>query len=111
MQGGRLEGIVEARDTQVARNFKAAVSRGTIGTPCRRIVTGKNGGQRRRLLQHEFGCEVAHLFAIAGAQFICVKLQTGLFHRFLVAAETMEELEQEILAQLGIPDPYAERMD
>ena len=28
-------------------------------------------------------------------------------------AETMESLEQEILAQLGIPDPYAdrERMD
>jgi probable rRNA maturation factor len=26
-------------------------------------------------------------------------------------AETMEALEQEILAQLGIPDPYAERMD
>ena len=27
------------------------------------------------------------------------------------AAETMEALEQEILAQLGIPNPYAERMD
>ena len=26
-------------------------------------------------------------------------------------AEAMEALEQEILAQLGIPDPYAERMD
>ena len=26
-------------------------------------------------------------------------------------AETMEELEREILSQLGIPDPYAERMD
>jgi probable rRNA maturation factor len=26
-------------------------------------------------------------------------------------AETMEALEQEILAQLGIPNPYAERMD
>lgn len=26
-------------------------------------------------------------------------------------AERMEALEQEILAQLGIPDPYAERMD
>ena len=26
-------------------------------------------------------------------------------------AETMEALEQDILAQLGIPDPYAERMD
>jgi probable rRNA maturation factor len=26
-------------------------------------------------------------------------------------AETMEALEREILAQLGIPDPYAERMD
>jgi probable rRNA maturation factor len=26
-------------------------------------------------------------------------------------AETMETLEAEILAQLGIPDPYAERMD
>jgi probable rRNA maturation factor len=26
-------------------------------------------------------------------------------------AQTMEALEQEILAQLGIPDPYAERMD
>jgi probable rRNA maturation factor len=25
------------------------------------------------------------------------------------AAEAMEALEQEILAQLGIPDPYAER--
>jgi probable rRNA maturation factor len=26
-------------------------------------------------------------------------------------AETMESLEQEILAQLGIPDPYADRVD
>ena len=26
-------------------------------------------------------------------------------------AETMEALEQDILAELGIPDPYAERMD
>ena len=26
-------------------------------------------------------------------------------------AETMEELEREILSQLGIPDPYAERKD
>jgi len=26
-------------------------------------------------------------------------------------AETMENLEQEILAQLGIPDPYADRVD
>jgi probable rRNA maturation factor len=26
-------------------------------------------------------------------------------------AEAMEALEREILSQLGIPDPYAERMD
>jgi probable rRNA maturation factor len=32
-------------------------------------------------------------------------------HEIDEQAETMEELEREILSQLGIPDPYAERKD
>jgi len=35
----------------------------------------------------------------------------GYDHESDVEAEAMETLETEILAQLGIPDPYAERMD
>jgi probable rRNA maturation factor len=35
----------------------------------------------------------------------------GYDHEKDVDAETMEEIERQILSQLGIPDPYAERMD
>jgi probable rRNA maturation factor len=35
----------------------------------------------------------------------------GYDHETDEEAETMEGLEREILSQLGIPDPYAERMD
>ncbi len=35
----------------------------------------------------------------------------GYDHETDEEAETMEELEREILSQLGVPDPYAERMD
>jgi probable rRNA maturation factor len=35
----------------------------------------------------------------------------GYDHENDAEAETMEEIEREILSQLGIPDPYAERMD
>jgi probable rRNA maturation factor len=35
----------------------------------------------------------------------------GYDHENDADAETMEEIERQILSQLGIPDPYAERMD
>jgi len=35
----------------------------------------------------------------------------GYDHENDAEAATMEEAEREILSQLGIPDPYAERMD
>ncbi len=35
----------------------------------------------------------------------------GYDHENDAEAETMEDLEREILSQLGVPDPYAERMD
>jgi probable rRNA maturation factor len=55
--------------------------------------------------QKPFGHHLSHL-AVHGFLHLI-----GHDHEQDQEAETMESLEREILAQLGIPDPYAERMN
>jgi len=55
--------------------------------------------------QKPFGHHLSHL-AVHGFLHLI-----GYDHEKDEDAETMEELEREILSQLGIPDPYAEQMD
>ena len=61
----------------------------------------KEAGDERKPFDH-------HLSHLAVHGFLHL---IGYDHETDDDAETMEALEQEILAQLGIPDPYAERMD
>ena len=64
-------------------------------------TTRREADEERKLFDH-------HLSHLAVHGFLHL---IGYDHETDDTAETMEALEQEILAQLGIPDPYAERMD
>jgi len=64
-------------------------------------TTRKEAGEEQKPFDHH----LSHL-AIHGFLHLI-----GYDHEKDEQAETMEELEREILSQLGIPDPYAERKD